>query len=77
MKEAKPKSFKQVFAKDVTAEVERVRTYHLNDDDRTEVEKDDVVEGQCRHAASSLNVSYIMFGVCRSSLRNDAGAFLE
>ena len=41
MKEAKPKSFKQVFAKDVTAEVERVRTYHLNDDDRTEVEKDD------------------------------------
>ena len=45
MKEAKPKSFKQVYAKDVHAEIERVRTYHLNDDDRTEIEKDDVVEG--------------------------------
>ena len=46
MKEAKPKSFKQVYAKDVDAEIDRGRTYHLNDDDRTEIEKDDVVEGR-------------------------------
>ena len=44
-KEAKAKSFKQVYAKDTDAEIDRARTYHLNDEDRTEVDKGDVVEG--------------------------------
>lgn len=46
MKEAKAKSFKNVYAKDADAAVERVRTYHLNDEDRTEIEREEIVEGE-------------------------------
>lgn len=45
MKETKPKSFKNVYAKDGDAEIERLRTYHLNDDEETEVEKSDIADG--------------------------------
>ena len=45
MKEAKPKSFKNVYAKNVAAEVQRSRTHFLNDDAETEVDKSDVIDG--------------------------------
>jgi len=45
IKEAKAKSFKNVYAKDVDADLERLRTAHLNDDEETEVEKSDLVDG--------------------------------
>lgn len=45
MKEAKPKSFRNVYAKDPSAELERLRTSHLNNDEETEVEKEDLIDG--------------------------------
>jgi len=45
VKEAKSKSFKNVYAKDVDADVEHLRTSHLNDDEETEIEKCDLVDG--------------------------------
>jgi len=46
IKEAKAKSFKNVYAKDVDAELEHLRTAHLNDDEETEVDKSDLVDGK-------------------------------
>jgi len=34
-----------VYAKDVDAELETLRTAHLNNDEETEVEKSDLVDG--------------------------------
>jgi len=45
IKEAKAKGFKNVYGKDVEAELERLRTAHLNDDAETEVEQLDLVDG--------------------------------
>ena len=45
VKEAKAKGFKSVYAKEPDAETERLRTYHLNDDEETEVDKSDTVDG--------------------------------
>ena len=45
IKEAKAKSFRNVYAKDVDADLERLRTSHLNDDAETEVDKSDLVDG--------------------------------
>ena len=45
IKEAKPKSYKNVYAKDADAEIERVRSHHLNDEEETEIEKSDIVDG--------------------------------
>jgi len=38
-----------VYAKDVDAELERLRTAHLNDDEETEVEKSDLVDGNLKN----------------------------
>lgn len=40
------KSFKKVYAKDEDAEIDTLRTYHKNDEEETEVDKEDIVEGQ-------------------------------
>ena len=48
MKEAKAKTFKNVYAKNVAAGVQRSRTHHLNDDAETEVDQSDVVDGLCQ-----------------------------
>lgn len=45
VKEVKAKSFKNVYAKDADAGIERLRTYHLNDDEETEVEKSNTADG--------------------------------
>ncbi|CAH1774598.1 unnamed protein product [Owenia fusiformis] len=42
---ATAKSFKKVYAKDPDEQITTVRTYHLNDDDETEIEKEDTVQG--------------------------------
>jgi len=39
------KGFKNVYAKDVDADLEHLRTAHLNNDEETEVEKSDLVDG--------------------------------
>lgn len=46
IKDFKVKSFKKVYAKDEDAEIDTLRTYHKNDEEETEVEKEDIVEGQ-------------------------------
>ena len=38
-------SWKKVFAKDADETVSTLRTYHMNDEEETEVEKEDIVEG--------------------------------
>ncbi|XP_052251500.1 X-ray repair cross-complementing protein 5-like isoform X2 [Dreissena polymorpha] len=38
-------SWKDVYAKDPSMEVGKLRTYHKNDEEQTEVDKDDMVEG--------------------------------
>ena len=43
MQEAKPKSFKQVYAKNIKADIKRVFTYHL-DDDSSKIDQEDVIE---------------------------------
>ncbi|XP_074656219.1 X-ray repair cross-complementing protein 5-like isoform X2 [Tubulanus polymorphus] len=43
--EAKVKSMKDVYAKDADAEIQKERTFHLNDEAETEVEADDTVQG--------------------------------
>ena len=35
-----------MYAKDEDAEIGTLRTYHKNDEEETEVEKEDIVEGQ-------------------------------
>lgn len=35
-----------MYAKDEDAEIDNLRTYHKNDEEETEVEKEDIVEGQ-------------------------------
>ncbi|XP_022297407.2 X-ray repair cross-complementing protein 5-like [Crassostrea virginica] len=45
IKDYKVKSFKKVYAKDEDAEIGTLRTYHKNDEEETEVEKEDIVEG--------------------------------
>jgi len=49
IKEAKAKSFKNVYAKDNDADLERLRTAHLNNDEETEVEQSDLVDGNLLH----------------------------
>ena len=46
VREAKAKSFKNVYARDPDGALQREHTYHLNDDAQTEVEKPDVVDGK-------------------------------
>ena len=41
----KPNTFKNVYAKDADAKIERLRTHHLNDDAETEIESSDVIQG--------------------------------
>ena len=46
MKDYKVKqSWKRVYARDPDMEVGTLRTYHKNDEEETEVEKEDMVEG--------------------------------
>ncbi|XP_062604717.1 X-ray repair cross-complementing protein 5-like [Saccostrea cucullata] len=45
IKDFKVKSFKKVYAKDEDAAIDTLRTYHKNDEEETEVEKEDIVEG--------------------------------
>jgi len=45
IKEAKGRCFRNVYAKDADAELDRLRTAHLNDDEETEVDKSDLVDG--------------------------------
>ncbi|KAK7091978.1 hypothetical protein V1264_009592 [Littorina saxatilis] len=48
MKEFKLKqSWKNVYAKDPSLEIKRERTHHLDDEEETEVDPDDIVEGYC------------------------------
>lgn len=35
-----------MYAKDEDAEIDTLRTYHKNDEEETEVDKEDIVEGQ-------------------------------
>ena len=41
-------SWKKVFAKDADETVSTLRTYHMNDEEETEVEKEDIVEGETK-----------------------------
>ncbi|XP_064652857.1 X-ray repair cross-complementing protein 5-like isoform X2 [Lineus longissimus] len=43
--EAKTKSMKKVYARDQDAAIQNERTFHLNDEAETEIEKDDTVQG--------------------------------
>ena len=43
--EAKVKSFKKVYARETVATTENVRTFHLNNEEETEIEKEDTVMG--------------------------------
>ncbi|ELU08335.1 hypothetical protein CAPTEDRAFT_163248 [Capitella teleta] len=45
IKEAKAKSFKNVYARDPNAALERNRAHHLNDAEETEIEREDTVDG--------------------------------
>ena len=45
VKEAKANSFKNKYARDPDAGIERARTYHLNDEEETEIEKEDTADG--------------------------------
>ena len=45
VKEAKGKCFRNVYAKDVDADLERLSTTHLNNDEETEIDKSDLVDG--------------------------------
>ena len=50
VKEAKSKSYKTVYAKDAEAPIENLRTYHLNNEEETEIEREDTVTGMhCPH----------------------------
>ena len=54
MKDFKLKqSWKRVYAKDPTLEVGTLRTYHRNDEEETEVDKEDMVEGSYFRGLSS------------------------
>jgi len=46
-------SWKRVYAKDPTLEVGTLRTYHRNDEEETEVDKEDMVEGSYFRGLSS------------------------
>ena len=46
MKEAKAKSYKNVYAKDPEADIQRLRTFHLNDEEETEIEQEDTADGE-------------------------------
>ena len=48
VKEAKMKSYKNVYAKDPDASVQHLRTYHLNDEEETEIEQSDTLDGGTR-----------------------------
>ena len=52
VKEAKPKSFKNVYAKDPDAGIQRLKTFHLNDDAETEIEDTETVQGLCEFWSS-------------------------
>ncbi len=43
---AKPKTFKNVYAKETETDIERIRTFHLNDEEETEIENSVIVEGK-------------------------------
>jgi len=45
VKEAKGKCFRNVYAKDVDADLERLSMTHLNNDEETEIDKSDLVDG--------------------------------
>ena len=45
VKEMKFKNFKNVYSARADAEIERSREYHLIDDQQTEVDKNEVIEG--------------------------------
>ena len=55
MKEAKVKSYKNVYAKDPDATVQRVRTYHLNDEEETEVEREDTLDGMNNNTSGFIS----------------------
>ena len=40
-------SWKKVYAKDPNMVVKNDRTFHMDDEEETEVERDDIVEGAC------------------------------
>ncbi len=42
----KTKTYKNVYAKDPEEAITRARTFHLNDVEETEVEKEETVDGQ-------------------------------
>jgi ATP-dependent DNA helicase 2 subunit 2 len=46
VKEAKAKSFKNVYARDPDAGLEKNKTYHLNNEAETEIEREDTVDGK-------------------------------
>jgi len=45
VKEVKGRCFRNVYAKDVDADLERLSTTHLNNDEETEIDKSDLVDG--------------------------------
>ena len=42
-------SWKRVYAKDSREDVGTLRTYHMNNEEETEVEKEDMVEGRSKN----------------------------
>ena len=46
MTTAKAKTNKNVYAKDPEAAISRVRTFHLNDEEETEIDQTETVEGK-------------------------------
>ena len=67
MKESRAKSFKNVYAKDPDQELERVRTSHLNNDEETEVEKSELVDGNsCVFVAILFRTAVQLFIIKRA-----------
>ena len=44
--QAKAKTNKNVYAKDPDAEIQRIRTFHLNDEEETEIDQSETIEGK-------------------------------
>ena len=49
------KSFKKVYARETVATTENVRTFHLNNEEETEIEKEDTVMGNLLTPFNSIS----------------------
>ena len=58
---AKAKTNKNVYAKDPEAEIIRERTFHLNDEEETEIDQTETVEGKINRFP--LGLEYLEMGI--------------